>query len=212
MNSGAGIPFNSRLIGNFCFPIFTFRKFHNDHSLSSAVAHSANPILPPFNYPPESKSHSSLFAHSFEWRDSFCAATRYARGWREKGGAKRPSSKRKRISVRVSPILLLLVLVKSVVVHARVKREKRGGKPEGRRRDVYIYRERNKERKIRKDGLFDSFHSPSYISSYIYDRGKSCFRRDSNTEEESTMGGATRGKDKSKTCATLMNYVDPVPS
>lgn len=142
MNSG--IPFNSRLIGNFCFPIFTFRKFHNDHSLSSAVAHSANPILPPFNYPPESKSHSSLFAHSFEWRDSFCAATRYARGWREKGGAKRPSSKRKRISVRVSPILL--VLVKSVVVHARVKREKRGGKPEGRRRDVYIYIERETKR------------------------------------------------------------------
>lgn len=80
------------------------------------------------------------------------------------------------------------------------------------KRCIYIYRERNKERKIRKDGLFDSFHSPSYISSYIYDRGKSCFRRDSNTEEESTMGGATRGKDKSKTCATLMNYVDPVPS
>lgn len=82
-----GIPFNSRLIGNFCFPIFTFRKFHNDHSLSSTVAHSANPIVPPFNYPPESKSHSSLFAHSFEWRDSFCGATRNARvareGWRE---------------------------------------------------------------------------------------------------------------------------------
>ena len=132
----AGIAFNSRLIGNFCFPIFTFRKFHNDHSLGSTVAHSANPIVPPFNYPPESKSHSSLFAHSFEWRDSFCGATR---GWREAAVVEKETDICTCFPNPPPPPPPPWWKATRVVVHARVKREKRGEKPERRRRDIYIY-------------------------------------------------------------------------
>lgn len=107
--------------------------------------------------------------------------------------------------MRVSPILLL----PSPLPWRRASGSRRC---EERRK---TWRTREKERKTKREGFgrkekqrqFTRLVSfAEYISSYIYDRGKSCFRRDSNNE------GAHNGDErrrKDKTCATLVSRVDP---
>lgn len=110
--------------------------------------------------------------------------------------------------MRVSPILLLPFPGEERMVHAWCEE----------RRKTWRTREKEGERKTKREGFgrkekqrrFTRLVSfAEYISSYIYDRGKSCFRRDSNNE------GAHNGDErrrKDKTCATLVSRVDPVPS
>lgn len=141
--------------------------------------------LPPFNYPPQSKSHSSLFAHSFEWRETvveketdICACF--------------PDP-----SPPLSPSLEWFTPAWRAEENLEDERE-RGWKT---KREWF-----GRKEKHRRFTRLVSF--VEYISSYIYDRGKSCFRRDSNNE--GAHNGDERRKDK--TCATLISRVDPVPS
>lgn len=138
--------------------------------------------LPPFNHPPQSKSHSSLFAHSFEWRETvveketdICACF--------------PDP-----SPPLSPSL-----AKSEWFTLGVKS---GGKPGGRERKRERGKQRGKDLEGRRnsDGLLDSFHSPSISRVTFMTAERAAFEGIRITKER-TM--ATRGGGRIKPAPPL---------